>query len=436
MEKQGYTNQVLEGYLSASELAAEDKRLVTEIVNGSVRWLVRLDWVLNRLLKKPISQLNPWLRNILRLSAYQLLFMQRMPAHAVVNEAVELTKKKAQPGLAGLCNGVLRNLLRCREAIPDWIEGIRDPEEKASVTYAIPAWLLAMIRAAVPAEDLALVLDYANQPPPVTLRVNALRISREALQEELAQSGAEFSLDPQAPCGLRGQKGQGLRKAFAQGWFYTQSTASMLAAYILNSQPGDTVYDLCSGVGGKTTHIAEYMQNQGYIAALDLYGHKLGLLEENCRRLGIDIVDTVTLDALKAATVLTRLAQAVLLDAPCSGWGVLSRRPDLRHLQRREAIQELIQLQSRLLASAADLVKPGGVLLYATCTFNPEENQGQVQRFLGADARYQLEGFADSIAFFPLRPSDQAAAEQGSLTILPGIYQTDGMYYAKLRRRQ
>jgi 16S rRNA (cytosine967-C5)-methyltransferase len=436
-EKGAYTQPALEQCLSAGGLNAADKRLTTEIVSGAVRRLLQLDWILNHVLRRPVERLNPWLRNILRLSAYQLLFMQRVPAYAVVHDAVELTKIKAQPGLAGLCNGVLRALSRRREDITGWLEQIPDARERVSIQYSLPLWLLERIESLVPAEDLAVLLDYLNRTPPAGIRVNQLRFSREELADKLRQEGCDVCAHPYLPCALQADaRIQALKELDAAGWFSFQSFSSMLAAYILDSQPGQTVCDLCSGVGGKTTHMAEYMRNQGRILALELYDHKLAVLRERCKRLGIDIVEPRQMDVRRAPAVLRPETDAVLLDAPCSGWGVLNRRPDLRYRQRPEELPELIRLQRALLRAAADLIRPGGVLLYATCTFNPAENEEQIAGFLQEDSRYVREGFEDALEFFPLREQERGTVRQGSLTILPGVYGMDGMYYAKLRRKQ
>jgi len=439
-EKGAFTNLALERFLRKTDLKTEDKHLVTELVNGTIRMLKHLDWVLALFLKQKIDKLNPWLKNILRISAYQILFMDKVPAHAVVNEAVDLTRAKTGASLSRVCNGVLRNLLREKEALK--YPSTENILEYLSVYYSQPEWLVNKLISIYGESTAQNILLYYNKRPAVTLRNNILKGSRDELIRELNNEGIIAYKDERVPCGVRISSsqagGESLQNssAFKNGKFYIQNSASMLAAYILNPVSGDRVLDLCCGVGGKSTHMAEQMRNKGKILACDIFEHKLNLLRNNAERLGINIIETIKLDIL---TVDKKFHPGsfnkILLDAPCSGLGVLNRRADLRWMQTPEKIREIISLQKQMLDKAAALLEPGGTLLYSTCTINPEENEQVVQEFLAKNRGFVLEGFLENIEFFNLSADDRIKAGEGYLTLLPGQYDTDGMFYSQIRRK-
>ena len=438
LEKGAYTNLTLEKALNASQLLPTDRHLLTEIVNGTVRQKLYLDWVLQQYLRQSLEKLNPWLKNILRLAVYQLLLMDKIPTYAVVNEAVELTRQKTGKGLTGLTNGVLRNIERNKDKIQIAFNAIADPLEQASIKHSLPLFLLNELKAAIPPEDQSAVYDFWNQVPTVWLRVNTLKTNRDALQTELLKEGIHTAIDARIPMALQLKESAmplAETRPFRRGEFYLQNPASMLASLALKPKPGEIVYDLCCGVGGKSTHLAELMQNTGKIIAVERYAHKLNLLQHNAERLGIINIEPILGD-LETLSLTKETADKVLLDVPCSGWGVLNRRADLRWHQSESMLSDLIGLQSTLLKNAAGLVKPGGVLLYVTCTFRPAENEERIRSFLESDQRFMLESLAETLDFFPWRETEKINLERGSLTHYPGLYEMDGMYYAKLRRMQ
>ena len=433
-EKGAYTNILLDRYLRKSDLAPDDRHLVTEIVNGTVRMLKHLDWVLNLFLRKPIDKQNPWLRNILRISLYQMMFMEKIPDYASINSAVELTRNKVGPGLGAVVNGVLRNIARNRDSII-----YPEPEDIGlylSVYYSQPEWLIEKWRLAYDPQIVQDMLEYFNQRPRVFLRNNQLSGTREELIEDLTREGICCLASFRSPWGLLIESMQESlqdSKAYQQGRFYVQNEASMLTVSILNPQAGERIIDLCCGVGGKTSFIAELMNNSGHIDAYDIHKHKIDLLTSNCARLGISIVKGHRQDILSLPEGQP-WADGVLLDAPCSGLGVLNRRADSRWRKTPDDISELQELQSRMLDKAGQLVRPGGRLVYSTCTINRAENEAIVGGFLQLNPNFVLEGFAPEISYFPLDGFDTETAGQGMLTVLPGKYQTDGMFYARMRR--
>lgn len=432
-EHKAYTNIALEKYLRNSELPQVDKNLVTEIVNGTIRMIKHLDWVLNLFLKSDIKGANPWIKVILRMGLYQILFMDKTPNYAVVNDAVELARKKTNHNLSKLTNGVLRNIIRNIDSI-EYPKGATN--DYLATYYSHPKWLVEKLLDIYSYSDLEEILLYNNQRPGLHIRVNTLKAGRDELIEMLGTEDIVCEPSRLLPNAININKLNSSlldSAAYNKGYFYIQNTASMLAALILDPQPHDFVYDLCSGLGGKATHLAELMGDQGKIHCYDIYDQKLKILNTNAKRLGINIITTNLNDVLTIET--QELANAVLLDAPCSGLGVLNRRSDLRWNIGQGTLLELRKLQSDLLTKASQLVRAGGYLLYATCTINPRENEGIVNEFLDKNEDFGLTGFEDRICDFPLVETDRAAARYGMLTITPGKYQTDGMFYALLKRK-
>ncbi|MDD2585540.1 MAG: 16S rRNA (cytosine(967)-C(5))-methyltransferase RsmB [Syntrophomonadaceae bacterium] len=432
-ENGAYTNLALDKYLRNSLLIANDRSLLTEIVNGTIRMMKHLDWVLNHFLRTKINRQNKWLRNILRVSLYQILFMDGVPDYAAVNEGVTMTRKMVGKELAGVVNGVLRNIIRNKEKIEF------PPKDNLvkyfSVYYSHPEWIVEYLLNLYGPEETMQILTYNNQPPDVQIRTNILAGTREELVEKLEAENVICKTSHVNPWGIRikSPKPVGELHAYNEGRFYVQNSASMLAAPLLHPEEGSIVYDLCSGVGGKTTHLAEYMHNKGRILALDLYSQKAELLKSNCLRLGITMVESFSQDVLEIDQNMP-LAQSVLLDAPCSGLGVLNRRSDSRWRKLPDEITILQQLQEKLIHKAGDLVGEGGLLLYSTCTVAKGENEDIVKNFM-ANSSFQLENIVQYIPFFPFDQEDRKTAESGMLTIKPGKYGTDGMFYALMRRK-
>jgi 16S rRNA (cytosine967-C5)-methyltransferase len=435
-EKGAYTNLQLDKDLRGTHFAISDRRFVTELVNGTVRMSKHLDWVLNLFLRKPLDKQNPWVRNILRLALYQILFMDKIPPYASVNTAVNQTMAKTGSGLTGMVNGVLRNIIRNRDKItyppPD-----RNPIDYMAVYYSHPEWLVRQWAEEYGNDKTMEMLSYNNLPPQTTLRCNSLKTTPKNLTEALELEAIFSTVCPYQPWALLVSEGQTIlsqSQPFKDGWFYIQDAASMFAAPILNPVSGQLVYDLCCGVGGKATHMAELMQNEGRIIAIDLYQHKIDLLNYNCQRLGINIINGVTADILCLNADSWEKAPRVLLDAPCSGLGVLNRRSDARWRKNCNDIKELTRIQASLLQKASHLVEKNGLLLYSTCTINKSENEDIINDFLSSHPEYVPEGFTEALAHLPLSTEEKEKAAAGMFTFLPGRYGTNGMFYALMRR--
>ncbi len=434
--KGAYANLALDRALSRYGDDGTKNSLVTELVNGTIRMRKHLDWVLNLFLSKKLEAQNPWLLEILRMSVYQLLFMDNIPDYAIVDEACDLTRCKTGGRLSAVVNAVLRNIVRNRANI-EYPDPVQEPVKYLSVYYSHPEWMVTRWVQRYGWEKTAGLLEYNNRRPEVVLRTNVLKVTREELIRRLEEEGVRCAASPLTPWAVRVQDtGKPLRKlgGYSEGWFYIQEESSMLVSAACSPRPGQTVYDLAAGVGGKTSHLAELMGNRGVIRAAELFPHKVKLLQENMERLGIDVVETWVGDGLGSLPEKWGEGDVVVVDAPCSGLGVLRRRADLRWRRQEGDIDHLSQMQRQFLKRGSQLVRTGGILVYSTCTLEPQENEEVVYWFLKEDPRFALDSLTEALSFFPFESEDTAAASQGMLTLFPPRYDTDGMFIARLRR--
>ncbi|MDO7905247.1 16S rRNA (cytosine(967)-C(5))-methyltransferase RsmB [Paenibacillus sp. JX-17] len=435
VEQEGaYSNLELNRKLQQSGLAPSDAGLATELVYGTVARRNTLDYFAAKFVAKGMDKLEAWVRCLLRMSVYQLVYLDRIPDHAVVSEAVSLAKRRGHQGISGMVNGVLRSMLRQPELlqIPDNLK----PAERISLEHSHPRWLVKRWIAQFGEATAEAICRANNEPPSVSVRVNTTMYTRKKLLEEMAAEGLQVEPSPLSPDGLivRGAGNMALTSWYRDGIISIQDESSMLVARAVAPQPGMEVLDCCAAPGGKTTHMAELMQDQGHIVANDVHPHKQKLIEDQAERLGLDSIEVICEDALKLNEVYRPgTFDRILLDAPCSGFGVIRRKPDLRWSKRPEDVEEIADLQKELLETAASLVKPGGVLVYSTCTIEQNENAGQVDRFLAAHPEFSwAEPAAEerSSGAADLWPAD------AGLQILPQDYHSDGFYIARLRRRE
>jgi 16S rRNA (cytosine967-C5)-methyltransferase len=354
-------------------------------VYGVLRRRGTLDFILSAKTRKPLSKISSRLRNLLRIGAYQILYLSKTPDSAAVDESVKLARALGGKPVAGFVNAVLREIARRPDvAYPDLRE---DPVAHIAARYSHPAWLVSRWVGRYGAEEAIRICNANNEPAPLTVRVNRLRTDREALSEALAREGVRSEPCRISPVGLRlhlGESGRAVSDltAFRGGLFYVQDEAAQLVGLIAAPQPGQAVLDACAAPGGKTTHLAEMMENRGRITALDPSGVRLKRLAENAARMGATCVEPLRGDA---ATRIDRLRPAsfdlVLVDAPCSGLGVLRRNPEGKWTKTEALIFRCRAVQIRILRNVAPLLKPGGILVYSTCTTEPEENEQVVDAF-------------------------------------------------------
>lgn len=425
--RKAFADLLLNQALRDGGLEARDAAFATELVNGTLRLRARLDWILDRYVQAGVDALPAWIRNILRLGLYQMLYLDRVPVHAAVDESVKLARIYGHSGTAGLTNAVLRKILREKDALPDPEALIEDPALALAVATSHPQWLVERwVRRLGDVEARAL-LEAENRPSPVCLRVNPGRTDRETLRRTLAGHGIQAEAGRWSRLSLRVEGNivlPGLPE-FDSGLFFVQDESETLVVELLDPRPGETVLDLCAAPGGKTCQIQEARNSSGRVVAVDVQANRLSRVRENAARMGVGGVEPVLADGRQP--VLGESADRVLVDAPCSGLGVLGRRSDARWRKTEVSMRALLPLQADLLAAGAAQVKPGGTLVYSVCSTEPEEGSRQIAAFLAGHPDFESE---DVTAFLP-----PEVVTEGALLLYPHRHGTDGAFAARLRRR-
>jgi 16S rRNA (cytosine967-C5)-methyltransferase len=434
-QKESYANLALDAQLGKSQLEVRDRAFATELVYGVARRQGTLDWLIEQVAGRPVSKIDDWALANLRSALYQISYMDRVPESAAVNEAVELAKRYGHAGVAKFVNGVLRNFLRRRETLP-WPSAEQDQIGHLALTLSFPRWIVATWLEQYGLEDATALMEFANHVPTLTIRANRLKTDRGALITRLASEGITATPTTHSPDGLildgiGNAAGLENLKSFRAGYFSVQDESSMLVAPVLNPQPGWNVVDVAAAPGGKSTHLAERMKNKGRVIACDLHAHKITLIEANAERLGTEIVQGLAADARHLDRLMPNRADAVLVDAPCSGLGTLARRPDARWRKQPADVIALAELQAAILDSVAVVLKPGGVLVYSTCTIHPAENQELVSRFVATHPEFEF----DPIAPYLPESLRATAGEAGWVQLLPHLHGTDGFFIARMRKK-
>ena len=417
----GWSNAVLKQTIAQEKLDSRDAALATRLCYGVVQNRGRLDFYLAQLLKGSVKKLHPAVRDILHLGLYQIYDLDKIPDSAAVNESVRLARKYGAPGSDRLVNGVLRNAVRTKG-------GLQEPVSYAD-KYSHPEELITLLKGALPKGTLESVLIADNQAPQTVVQVNTLKITREGLLARLAAEGVAATPHGWMPdCLILGGTGS-IEKlpSFQQGLFYVQDPASKLSVQCAGLQEGFRVLDCCAAPGGKSFAAAIAMHGTGRITSCDVHPHKVSLIENGAGRLGLENITARLQDASVFVPEWEEQMDAVLVDAPCSGLGIIRKKPDIRYRDLKET-EALPELQKSILWNQARYVKKGGVLLYSTCTLLPRENEEVVAAFLAAHPEFSLE----KLALPPVFPEN----ETGMLTLLPGQRDTDGFFISKMRRNR
>ncbi|MHB8124237.1 MAG: 16S rRNA (cytosine(967)-C(5))-methyltransferase RsmB [Desulfitobacteriaceae bacterium] len=429
-----YANLLLQNFLQHN-LDPRDRQLITMLVNGVLKNRNTLDFALRQHLRKPMSALPPSIREILRVTVFQILYLDRIPAAVAINEGVEMTKGQDSK-FSGLVNGVLRQVMLKGWDLP-WPNQEREPIRYLTVRYSHPEWMVRRWWKRWGFAETEKLCRLNNEPSPTWIRTNTLKISREDLFSTLQAEGVKVKLGDRVPESLVIQDFGAIERleSFQAGFFTVQDESSQLVAHVLQPCPGQAVLDACSAPGGKTTHIAQMMDNQGVILAYDIYPHKLELVRELAERLGIGIIRPVLGDARQLPGVEPRSMQRVLVDAPCSGLGIIRRKADLRWQKQEADLQILPVLQLQILEQAAKCLVVGGELLYSTCTIEPEENFEVVKTFRRNHPEFEVINIAETISFMQLEEQENKLARKGMLQLLTQRQGTDGFFLAKFRCR-
>lgn len=431
-KEQAYSNLLLHSAIEKSDLSTTEKSLLTEIVYGTITWKLRLDYVLAQYCKN-LNKLDLWVLVLLRLSLYQLLFLDRIPPYAIVNEAVNIAKKRGHKGIVGFVNGVLRGYLRDpkKAEIPKDF----DPIKRISIEYSHPEWLVKRWIEIYGEDTTEKICNANNQPEKVSIRINRLKSTPDLVQTRLIEEGVDVELPAIYPFALQiVNKGNPTSlNSYQEGLFSIQDESSMIVAHLLDPKPGMNVLDACAAPGGKTTHIAELMDNQGRIIANDLHEHKERFIQEQANRLGITIIQTMSGDALDLLQHDIGTFDRILLDAPCTGFGVIRKKQDIKWNKQLGDIKTISYLQYQLLSNVSKLLVPGGKLIYSTCTIEPEENEKLVQRFIQENPQFQLD--ETIVMDLPSERLKKCIKTPGMLQILPHDFGTDGFFIARIVHR-
>lgn len=422
-----YSNLLLRKVIDEKDLPREEINLLTELVYGVLQRKMTLDYQLEPFIKKQ-KKLENWVKQLLRISLYQMNYLDRVPDHAIVNEAANIAHARGHRGIVGLVNGVLRNIQR--KGLRGF-EEIKQMNQKISVQYSLPLWLVEEFIEELGVEETEKLAASLIERPKLSLRVNLKKISREEAMDELTKEGFEVVESTISPFGIISLNGVPAEtRLFKKGFLAVQDESSMLVAPTLNVEPNHYVLDACAAPGGKTMHIASnYLDEDqgGKVVALDIHQHKIELIKGSTKRQGVgNVVEAKQLDARKVLSEYQEETfDRVLIDAPCSGLGLMRRRPEIRYTKTKKAIKSLQKLQLEILHEASKTLKSGGELVYSTCTISKLENQEVVNQFLKNNPNFKQE----TIHF----ENDRLTADEaGSITIYPHQYDTDGFFIARL----
>lgn len=422
-EKQGaWSDGYLRNAIRRAQLSSRDAALATQLTFGVLQNRILLDWHLARLSSTAIDKLEPAVRDNLRLGLYQMSMLDRIPAHAAVNDAVELTKRYAKnPRAASFVNAILRAFDReCRQGLPQ-------PEE-IWIRYSHPEWLVKEFSCSLSAEELEAFLKADNAQPPTQAQVNTLLTTKEELLQELESEGVKTSVHPWMPNCLELEELGNLERlaAFQEGRFYVQDVAAKLSVLAAEPKRGMKILDVCAAPGGKSITAAIAMEDQGKIISCDIHPHKIKLISDAAERLRLKSIHAQECDGRKPMPEWEHQFDLVIVDAPCSGLGVIRKKPDIRYKDPKP-LERLPEIQLSILNNAARYVRDGGVLLYSTCTVLSHENEAVVETFLQNNSDFAVQPFT--------LPDPIGEVRNGMITLWPHRYDTDGFFISKLVKR-
>ena len=422
----GWSDGALKKQLAAGGLEGREAALATQLCFGVVQNQLLLDFYLSKFSNIPLRRMESKVVQALRLGLYQMLFLSRIPQSAAVNSSVELTRTHCKnPRAPGMVNAILRSLQRNLNQLPTIPKN--DPAEYLSILYSHPVWLVEELLPLLGSEGTAEYLQANNSQPPITAMVNTTKATTQQVAQLLAEQGVEVTSHPWLENCLILNKTGNLERldAYQQGLFYVQDPASRLMALASGAAPGMRVLDVCAAPGGKSFAAAIQMENQGEVISSDLHPHKKKLIQAGADRLGLSIIKPMTADGKVRREEWVSAFDLVLVDAPCSGLGVIRKKPDIRY-KDPEPLADLPKVQEAILENAAGYVKTGGVLMYSTCTILPRENGEIVAAFLKKHPEFVREDFT--------LPGPAGEVSEGEITLWPQVHQTDGFFICKLRK--
>ena len=393
-EEKAYSNIVLNSEIKKQKekLQRKDIGLISEIVYGVTTWRITLDEIIEKYSKIKLKKISKWILNILRMSIYQIIFLDKIPKAAAVNEGVNLAKKYGNRGSIGFVNAVLRKV--DKKDYTGLFEE-KDNIKRISITTSMPEWIiLELKKEGVSIEKIEEICKNSNIRPSISVRINNLKINKQELKEKLQEKGIktedgilnDFLI-------LNNIKDIENLEEFTQGYFTVQDEVAGLTALVLNPQPGENVLDACSSPGGKTTYLAELMKNQGNIVATDIHEHRTKLVENAAKRLGINIIKTSVQDATIFNENYKEKFDKILLDVPCLGIGVLKRKPDIKWQKEQKDVDEISKIQYKILENCSKYLKKNGEIVYSTCSIFKKENERIIEKFIKNNLEFQIEKF-------------------------------------------
>ncbi|GAA0821703.1 16S rRNA (cytosine(967)-C(5))-methyltransferase RsmB [Clostridium tertium] len=423
LEEGAYSNLVLSNELNNIDIEDKDKGLITEIVYGTLRRKRTLDVLIGNFVKD-INLIDTTVLNILRVAIYQMYFLDKIPEYAACNEAVEEAKEVSLEA-SKLVNGILRNYIKDEKEIV--VPGNRIDE--LAYKFSFQPWMIRLFIKQYGEERTMKLMAGLNETPKVTVRVNEFKAEYDEVYEKLEEIG--YNIEDGYACpeaiAIKGGKGIEDNQLFKEGLITVQDESAMLVAPLLDLKEGDKVLDLCAAPGGKTTHIAELLANSGEVLAFDLHGNKLSLIEENAKRLGLNNIVCKAMDATKLNSDYISYGDKVLIDVPCSGLGIIRKKPEIKWNKTRQQLKDLVPIQREIMENAWQYLKPGGTLVYSTCTLNKEENEENLKWFLSKHNDAEIE------KIYIGNNNNFIYNGDGSLTILPND-SMDGFFIGKIKK--
>jgi 16S rRNA (cytosine967-C5)-methyltransferase len=427
----GYSHLLINHEIKSKNISPKDEGLLTEIVYGTIQRKMTLDYYINHYINQK-KKVEPWVMMLLRMSTYQMVYLDKVPDHAIIHEAVEIAKQRGHKGIASLVNAVLRNIQR--NGVPS-LDEVKDPIKRLAIETSHPEWLVKRWIEHYGYETTREMCLANLRHKPISIRIQPMRISRVEAMEQLSQEGYTVSESTFSDQGIIIEQGNILKSTlFEKGFITIQDQSSMLVGEMIDAQPGFTVLDSCSAPGGKATHIAEKMQNKGVIHAHDLHKKKIKLIDNKAMELNLSIINSDAIDARKLSErYKPETFDRILVDAPCSGLGVMRGKPDIKYNKKEEDIQRLSEIQQDILNTVAPLLKQGGLLVYSTCTVDPEENENVVKNFLYSHTNYQVDhSFFEEL---PTELQESKGVSKFGLQLFPQDFQTDGFFLTRLIRK-
>ncbi len=428
---EGYSNLVINEFVkeNRNSLSDKDVAFISEIVYGVITWKITLDEIIKKYSKIKLKKLSIWILNILRMSIYQIVFLDKIPKSAAVNEGVNLAKRYGHKASPNFTNAILRKVEK-----KDYKElfEIKDDVERISKTTSMPIWIIKELNKNRNIKEVEEICINLNKKPKINIRVNKLKTSIQEVEKILTEEKIQYNkILEEMPEFLEIEKIKDIEnnKFFKKGYFTVQDVSAGLTVKILSPKPNEIVLDACSAPGGKTTYIAEIMENKGKIVAGDIYEHRLNLINENCERLGISIVETKQIDGTIFQEDFYQKYDKILLDVPCLGIGVIRRKPDIKWQKTEEDVKEIIKVQENILKNCSRYLKPGGELVYSTCSILKEENEDIIEKFLNETNNFKIFDLENEVKEFK-----KYVTKKGFLSIKPSE-KNDGFFICKLIKK-